>query len=68
METKKRRTENLGFASMDPVKQKEIARKGGQSISKNKEHMSRIGKLGVQKREQNKARQGAFTGETLPNE
>lgn len=64
-------TRNRGFASMDPEKQKEIARKGGRAahekgtaheftsdearaagrkggerVSANRDHMSRIGRLG----------------------
>jgi general stress protein YciG len=66
-------TEDRGFASMDPEKQREIAskggkaahergtahqwsseeareagRKGGQSVSKNREHMAEIGRRGGQ--------------------
>jgi general stress protein YciG len=35
-----------GFASMSPEKRKEIARKGGLTISQNKQHMSDIGRKG----------------------
>ena len=35
-----------GFAAMDPAQQKEIASKGGQAVSQNREHMSNIGRKG----------------------
>lgn len=35
-----------GFAAMSPTKQREIATKGGQTISKNRKHMRKIGKIG----------------------
>lgn len=35
-----------GFASMNPEQRKEIARKGGQAVSYNKEHMAAIGRKG----------------------
>lgn len=37
-------TAKRGFASMDPERQKAIARKGG--LTHSKEHMARIGKAG----------------------
>jgi general stress protein YciG len=37
-----------GFALMSPEKRKEIARKGGLTISQNKQHMSDIGRKGGQ--------------------
>lgn len=39
-------TSNRGFASMDGEKQREIARKGGQAVSRNREHMATIGGKG----------------------
>jgi len=39
-------TANRGFASMDPVRQREIARKGGATVSQNREHMAEIGRKG----------------------
>lgn len=39
-------TANRGFASMDPEKQREIARKGGATVSQNRQHMAEIGKKG----------------------
>lgn len=35
-----------GFASMDPKKQRKIARKGGKTISMDKKYMSKIGRKG----------------------
>lgn len=35
-----------GFAAMDPNLQKEIARKGGAAVSRNREHMAQIGRKG----------------------
>lgn len=41
-----RNTKNRGFASMDAIKQKEIAKLGGIAVSTNRQHMSKIGKKG----------------------
>ena len=35
-----------GFAAMDPSLQKEIARKGGAAVSRDREHMAEIGRKG----------------------
>jgi len=35
-----------GFAAMDEAKQREIARKGGEAVSKDREHMAEIGAKG----------------------
>lgn len=35
-----------GFAAMDEQKQRSIARKGGEAVSRDREHMSEIGKMG----------------------
>ncbi len=35
-----------GFAAMDENKQREIARKGGETVSKNRAHMAQIGRKG----------------------
>jgi general stress protein YciG len=45
-ETRKRRESERGFAAMDPALQKEIARKGGAAVSKDREHMAEIGRKG----------------------
>jgi uncharacterized protein len=42
----KKRTSNRGFASMTPEQQRAIARKGGEAVSRNREHMARIGARG----------------------
>ena len=39
-------TANRGFASMDRERQREIARKGGATVSQNREHMAEIGRKG----------------------
>lgn len=39
-------TSNRGFASMDPEQQRRIASKGGEAVSKNREHMAQIGRKG----------------------
>jgi uncharacterized protein len=39
-------TSSRGFASMDPEQQRAIARKGGEAVSGNREHMSAIGRKG----------------------
>jgi len=43
-----------GFAAMDPAQQKEIASKGGQAVSQNREHMSSIGRKGGESVSQNR--------------
>lgn len=35
-----------GFAAMDENKQREIARKGGETVSRNRDHMAQIGRKG----------------------
>lgn len=44
-----------GFAAMDSSKQKEIARKGGEAVSTNREHMAEIGRRGGEAVSKNKA-------------
>jgi uncharacterized protein len=39
-------TANRGFASMDRERQREIARKGGATVSQNRAHMAEIGRRG----------------------
>jgi general stress protein YciG len=43
--TDNRRTSTRGFASMDPEKQREIARKGGRSVPNDKRSFSQNHKL-----------------------
>ena len=45
-----------GFAAMDEAKQKEIARKGGEAVSKNREHMAEIGAKGGRASHRGRAR------------
>lgn len=40
------RTEGRGFAGMDEEKQRKIAQKGGEAVSRNRQHMSEIGRKG----------------------
>lgn len=42
----KPRTSARGFASMDPEQQRQIARKGGEAVSSNRQHMAEIGRKG----------------------
>lgn len=42
----KKDTSNRGLASADQQTREEVARKGGESISKDREHMSEIGRKG----------------------
>lgn len=37
---------NRGFAAMKDEQQREIARKGGETVSQNREHMAEIGRRG----------------------
>lgn len=46
MQNEKSKFAKRGFASMDENKLKEIARKGGQSVSQNREYMAEIGRRG----------------------
>lgn len=43
---KTRKKMRVGFAAMSPEKQREIARKGGEAVSKDSRHMARIGEVG----------------------
>jgi general stress protein YciG len=45
---------NRGFASMDPERQRAIARKGGETVSQNREHMAAIGAKGGERVSQNR--------------
>jgi general stress protein YciG len=42
------KTSNRGLASADPKTRAEVARKGGEAVSKNREHMAAIGRKGGQ--------------------
>lgn len=42
------RTSNRGLASADPETRKAVARKGGEAVSRNKDHMAAIGRKGGQ--------------------
>ncbi len=60
-------TSNRGFASMDDNKQRDIARKGGEAVSKNREHMAEIGRKGgeeVSKNREHMAEIGRKGGES----
>jgi len=46
---------NRGFASMPAEKQREIAKKGGETVSKDVEHMRRIGRIGGSRRTKKEA-------------
>ncbi len=46
MANKGQRSGERGFAAMDEKKQREIARKGGETVSRNREHMAEIGRKG----------------------
>ncbi|HEY7625259.1 MAG TPA: KGG domain-containing protein [Candidatus Limnocylindria bacterium] len=42
------RSDERGFASLDPEERRRIAEKGGEAVSKDREHMSEIGRKGGQ--------------------
>ena len=55
-----RRTSNRGFASMDPARQREIARKGGESVPNEKRSFSQDPELAANAgRKGGEASQGA---------
>jgi uncharacterized protein len=43
------KTSNRGLASADPKTRAEVARKGGEAVSRNREHMAAIGRKGGQR-------------------
>jgi general stress protein YciG len=45
---------NRGFAAMDENKRKQIASKGGEAVSQNREHMAEIGRKGGEAVSRNK--------------
>jgi general stress protein YciG len=51
---------NRGFASMDPERQRAIARKGGETVSQNREHMATIGAKGGERVSQNREHMAAI--------
>ncbi len=64
-------TSNRGFGAMDDEKQREIARKGGEAVSQNREHMSEIGRKGgeeVSQDRQHMSEIGRQGGESLSPE
>ena len=63
-------TANRGFASMDRERQREIARKGGATVSQNREHMAEIGRKGGEASglsRSNRANQNQDGGPMIPN-
>ncbi len=50
--------EKKGFASMSEKERKEIAKKGGQKVSQNREHMAEIGRKGGEARKEQLESQG----------
>ncbi len=50
----KKGTAHRGFAAMTSDQQRQIASKGGEAVSKNKEHMAEIGKKGGEVVSQNR--------------
>ena len=62
------RSSARGFASMDAEKQREIARKGGRAVSRDRSHMAAIGRKGgmeVSKDRQHMAEIGRKGGEEV---
>jgi general stress protein YciG len=62
------RSSGRGFASMDAEKQREIARKGGKAVSRDRQHMAAIGRKGgveVSKDRQHMAEIGRKGGEEV---
>ena len=55
-----------GFASMDLSRQREIASKGGEVVSQNREHMAAIGRAGGQARGRNLALRAETTPAQVP--
>ena len=54
------RQRDRGFAAMDSDKQKEIARKGGEAVSRNREHMAAIGRRGGESVSRNREHMAAI--------
>ncbi len=51
-----------GFAGMSEEEQREIARKGGEAVSEDREHMSVIGRKGAEKRNEERGSGGGGRG------
>jgi general stress protein YciG len=67
-EEEKKKTSNRGFASMSPEQQRAIARKGGEAVSRNREHMASIGSRGgeaVSKNREHMSQIGRKGGEAV---
>lgn len=67
-EGEKKKTSNRGFASMSPEQQRAIARKGGEAVSRNREHMAAIGSRGgeaVSRNREHMSQIGRKGGETV---
>jgi uncharacterized protein len=41
-----RKSRPRGFAAMDPMLQRRIARQGGRTVSRDRKHMAEIGRIG----------------------
>ena len=54
------KTSNRGFASMSREQQREIARKGGQAVSRNRAHMAAIGSRGGEAVSKNRGHMSAI--------
>lgn len=54
------KTSNRGFASMSREQQREIARKGGMAVSRNKAHMAAIGSRGGEAVSKNRGHMSAI--------
>lgn len=64
----KKKTSNRGFASMSPEQQRAIAKKGGEAVSRNREHMANIGSRGgeaVSRNREHMSQIGKKGGETV---
>lgn len=67
-EGERKKTSNRGFASMSPEQQRAIARKGGEAVSRNREHMAAIGSRGgeaVSRNREHMSQIGRKGGETV---
>ena len=67
MANQTRGTSNRGFASMDPETQRKIAQKGGEAVSRDREHMSMIGRKGGEASGGNRSNQNNNPQSTSPN-